>query len=315
MSTEFEDRLREEMRHATAGVPVSPGLVRRARRARQRRIVTSAAAAAAAATTAVAAVALTTGGTGAPREDGSYATAYVVSHVESALGTASASDMAYMREDGGLVYRWLYNGPQGVSSRTEMLPGEGRAGEIDTGSSTTQAGATATWVGYQTRTWWRQSFPGTLSQPASQGSCAAQVRLDVQPGTLPVLAANIRQALTCGQLTNEGTEHIDGVTAIKLVSVQVVRSKAHNVTRNGKTVRIPATTYTTTTNIWVDPVSYLPVRFVTTTSEASDSDPGSFVSGSGTWDIQWLQPTSANLALLTVRIPPGFTEVAPPTSR
>lgn len=316
ISTEFEDRLREEMGHATAGVSVSPGLVHRVCRSRQRRVMAGAAATATAAAAAAAAVVISAGATGASRDGGTYTTAYIVSHVESALGTAaSAQDIAYMRETGGLVYRWLYNGPRGVSSRNEMLPGGGRPGKIDTGSTTTQAGTSWTSVNYNTKTWWRQSSSTAPSQPAPQSSCAAQVQLDVQPGTLPVLAADIREALACGQLTNEGTEHGDGVNAIELGSVRIVTEPAHDVVRQGKTMHIPATTLTTTTNVWVDPASYLPVRFVSTTTEASVSDPGSFVTGSGTWDIQWLPPTGANLALLTVQIPPGFTQVAPPTQR
>lgn len=325
MSIEFEDRLREEMRHATAGISVSPSLLRRARRSRQQRVMTGAAGTAAAAAAVAAAVIVATGATGASREGGTRTTAYIVSNVESALGTAaSAQDIAYMREDGGLVYRWLYNGPQGVSSRNELLPGGGRPGEIDTGSTTTQRGTTSTSVNYSTKTWWRQTSPGAPRQPspqasgtlsqAPQGSCAAQVQLDVQPSTLPVLTADIRQALACGQLTSEGTEHVDGVNAIELGSVRTVTEPAHEVTRKGETIQIPATTFTTTTNLWVDPASYLPVRFVTTTTEVSASDPGSYLTGSGAWDIQWLPPTVANLALLTVQIPPGFTQVAPPTS-
>jgi hypothetical protein len=314
MNTEFEDRLREEMRHATAGVSVSTGLIHAARRSRRRRVMTGAAVAAAAAVTA-AAVTVTTGGTGASREGGDYTTAYVVSHLESAFGAASAEDIAYMRETDGLAYRWLYSGPRGVSSRNEMLPGDGRQGKIDTGSTTARARTTSTLVDYHTKTWWRLSFSRTPDQPAPPGSCNVQVQLDVQPDTLPVLAADIRQALACGQLTDEGTEHIDGVDVIKLGSVRTVTEPAHDAARHGKTRHIPATTFTTITNIWVDPASYLPVRFVSATTEASASDPGSFVTGSGTWDIKWLPPTGADLALLTVQIPPGFTQVAPPTQR
>lgn len=313
MSTEFEDRLREEMRHANAGVSVSPGLIRRVVRSRQRRVMTGTAAAVAA-VAAVAAAIVTTGATGASRDGGTYTTAYIVSHIDSALGTAaSAQDIAYLSETGGLVYRWLYNGPQGVLTRNELQSGGGRLGEIDTGTATTQAGTTSTLVNYYTKTWWQQTSPETPGQPVPPSSCAAQVQLDVQSATLPVLAADIRQALACGQLTNEGTEQIDGVNAVELASVQTVTSPAHDVTRQGKTILIPSTTFTTTTNIWVDPASYLPVQFVTTTTEKSASDPGSFLTGSGPWDIQWLPPTGANLALLTVQIPPGFTQVAPPS--
>jgi hypothetical protein len=54
ISTQFEERLREEMRHATTGVSAPSGLVRRARRDRRRRMVTRASAACAAAAVAVA---------------------------------------------------------------------------------------------------------------------------------------------------------------------------------------------------------------------------------------------------------------------
>jgi hypothetical protein len=53
---EFTDRLREEMRHTTAGVPAPAGLVRRARLGRRRRIM---ARATASAVTAVAVAAAT----------------------------------------------------------------------------------------------------------------------------------------------------------------------------------------------------------------------------------------------------------------
>jgi hypothetical protein len=317
MSTEFEDRLREEMRHATAGALLSPGLVGRARGHLRRRVMTGAAAVAITATAAAAAVIVATGVTGASRESGIRTTAYIVSQVDAALGAAgSAQDIAYLREDGGLVYRWLYNGSQGTSSRNELLAGGGRPGEIDTGSTTTQARTTAISVNYHTKTWWRESSPasGALSQPPAHSSCTVQVALDVQPSTLPVLAADIRRALACGQLTSEGTQNVDGVNAIKLGSVQTLTEPAHAATRNGRTTQIPATTYTTVTKLWVDPDSYLPVRFVTTTTDSSASDPGSYLTGSGTWDVQWLPPTSANLALLTVKIPPGFTQVAAPVS-
>ena len=54
ISTEFEERLREEMRHATTGISAPSGLVRRARRDRRRRIVSRASAASAAVAVAVA---------------------------------------------------------------------------------------------------------------------------------------------------------------------------------------------------------------------------------------------------------------------
>jgi hypothetical protein len=45
--------------------------------------------------------------------------------------------------------------------------------------------------------------------------------MSVNPHQDPAtLAANIREALACGQLTNEGTENVNELNAIKLVSVR-----------------------------------------------------------------------------------------------
>lgn len=78
------------------------------------------------------------------------------------------------------------------------------------------------------------------------------------------------------------------VNALKLVSVQQQRQ--------GKVLA------TLTRIIWVDPATYLPVRLTNQWTRPMVSVPMRF-------DIRWLPPTSVNLAQLTVRIPPGFTQV------
>ena len=85
-------------------------------------------------------------------------------------------------------------------------------------------------------------------------------------------------------------QQVDGVNALKLVSVQRSRLGPEKTLRS------------ITTTIWVDPATYLPVRLTTQWTRPLVSVPMRL-------DFRWLPPTSANLALLTVRIPPGFTQV------
>jgi len=97
------------------------------------------------------------------------------------------------------------------------------------------------------------------------------------------MVAQIRTALTCGRLRVAGNGDIDGVHCIKLVE------KAEGITL----------TY------WVSRSAYLPVRLVTQFTQW----PGPQTEQD---DFSWLPPTRADLALVTVAIPPGFRQVAPP---
>jgi hypothetical protein len=304
MTTEFEDRLREQMRHATAGVRVRApaSLISDARQGRRRHIMARATAAGVAAA-ATAAVIVTTGTAGAPRDAGIQTTGYVINHVESGLNTvAAADDIAYLRGTDGSVDQWLYNGPRGVMTRVSASTPQAQPA-LEMGSATTSAGTTTTLVAYKVKTWWRMFTPGTARLANPPASCHEQIPVDMSAYTLPVLTANIHQALTCGQLKNEGTEHVKGVDAIKLVSVHSWTMSPDNPgNKSGKTV-----TGTTTTTLWVDLATYLPVRWQVV-GDSSDSHQATLLSS----DITWLPPTSANLALLTIHIPSGFTQVSPP---
>ena len=284
ISTEFEERLREEMRHATSGISAPSGLVRRARRDRRRRIVSRASAAFAAAAVAVAgAVIVSNGTTGASRDSGTYTTAYVVKHVESAVD--AVNEIAYMHFTAPWVAPmdiWVYDGPQGQASRAEYF--DPRSGQLFQ-----EFGMTATPTNYETyvnvyffaKTWSKQSYQGP--KPSETG-CGFS--LSTGWVTFPEMAAGLRKDLACGALSSEGMQQVDGVNALKLVSVQ--RSRLG-----------PKTLGTITTIIWVDPATYLPVRLTTQWTRPIVSVPMRY-------DFRWLPPTSANLALLTVRIPPGF---------
>jgi hypothetical protein len=294
ISTEFEERLRAEMRHATTGISAPSGLVRKARRDRRRRIACRAGAASAAAAVVAAAVIVSNGTTGASRDSGTYTTAYVVKRVTSALD--AVNEIAYMHfaSPPGMAPMdlWVYDGPRGQSYRAEYF-------DPNDGQPILEVGTTATPANYETwinvdpirKTWSKQSYQGP--KPSGTG-CVTPVPTSLI--SFPEIAAGLREYLACGTLSYEGMQYVDGVNALKLVSVQ------HQ--RRGKTLSA------LTTIIWVDPATYLPVRLTTQVRGTTQSS-RPFVSVPMRFDIRWLPPTSANLALLTVPIPPGFTRVQP----
>jgi hypothetical protein len=275
------------MRHATTGVSAPSGLVRRARRGRRRRIVSRVSAAAVAVAVAVAgAVIVSDGTTGASRDSGTYTTAYVVRHVEWALD--AADEIAYMHFTSHLVAPmdvWAYDGPQGQAYRAEYFdPVRGQLFQEVAMTATPADYQTYITVYFDNKTWSKLSYQGP--KPGKTG-CGFSV--PTSWATYPEIAAGLRKDLACGALSSEGMQQVDGVHALKLVSVQ------H--TRFG-----PKTPGSVTTIIWVDPATYLPVRVTTQWTRPMVSVPMTF-------DFRWLPPTRANLALLTVRIPPGFTRV------
>ena len=288
ISTEFEERLRAEMRHATTGVSAPSSLVRRARRARRWRIVSRASAASAAAAVTVAgAVIVSNATTGSSRDSGTYTTAYVVKHVESALN--ALNEIAYIHVTSRVAASmniWAYDRPQGQAYRAEYF-------DLRSGELFEEVGMTATPTNYQTyiavyffdKTWSKQTYQGAKPREKSCG-----FSLPPTWGTYPGIAAGLHQDLACGALNSEGMQQVDGVNALKLVSVQHSRFGPK---------RTPATTVTI---IWVDPATYLPVRLTTQQTRPEASVPMRL-------DFRWLPPTRANLALLTVRIPAGYTQV------
>jgi hypothetical protein len=67
---------------------------------------------------------------------------------------------------------------------------------------------------------------------------------------------------------------------------------------------------TVTTTLWVDPASYLPVRWA---QDGKVTGRKGIVVPSVNQDVEWLPPTGANLVQLTVPIPSGFTRVSSPS--
>jgi hypothetical protein len=300
MNAELEDRLQAEMRHATAGARVPPDLARRAWRNRRRRVTTRAAAAAG--TAAVLAAAAVAGTTGASRPSGIHTTAYIVKHVGSALsGAVAANDIMDLRAADGSAETWISSGPAGPESRTKMAWPPGQV-YFDTGTNLKTD--TVTGVNYRTKTWNRFTSPGPSQPYPPPTSCRQVGQPDdtatfVMRLTLATLAASIREALACGQWSSDGTQHVGGVDAIKLVSVSTVHlsDPTQHTHAPGETLRF-------TTTAWVDSASYLPLRWMQTILVNGKKVPGP----PPEYNIQWLPPTSANLAQLTVPIPAGFTQ-------
>jgi len=233
-----------------------------------------------------AAVIVSNGTTGASRDSGTYTTAYVVKHVESALD--GVNKIAYIHLTSHIVANmdaWAYDGPHGQAFRAEYFdPRSGQLFEEDGTTATPTNYATDIEVYFNNKTWSKQSYQGP--KPSETG-CGFS--LPTSWATYPKIAAGLRKNLACGALSFKGMQQVDGVNALKLVSVQ----RSHLG---------PKTVGSITTTIWVDPATYLPVRLTTQWTRPLVSVPMRL-------DFRWLPPTSANLALLTVRIPPGFTQV------
>ena len=158
---------------------------------------------------------------------------------------------------------------------------------------------TYTSVSYAAKTW----STGTVQadklrppgQPGLRGTCLAAICLDLRQDPA-ALTSDIREALSHGQLTRDGTEDINGVNAIKLVAV-VTKPQA-----SGQFAFVGRTT------LWVNPATYLPVRI--NTNLTATLGHGQTTHIVGTRDVSWLPATSANLADLRVPIPAGFTQVS-----
>jgi hypothetical protein len=306
MNTDVEDLLREGMERFTADLRAPAGLTQRAMRRRRRRLAVRSGAAV---TTALAAgiVALALVVLPGANYDGTAAA--VVKRVDTALSAADPGQIAQVTVTtqganafGGpavvaTAEEWSYGGQWRVVTHTA-------AGQLiyDEGFS---AKSGYTLVNYQAREWARQ--PG-LGRPVGSASdtrdclpVSAGSQLLFTPG-LPGLgfsvssppatvAKALRTAVSCGTLTVAGRQRVDGIEAIELTSR-------------------PGSGFAET--IWVNPGTYLPVRVVTGAAARQPVIPY----GGGAFPLQqtanftWLEPTTQNLANLTVPIPAGFRHVA-----
>ena len=266
---------------------------------RRRLALLSAVAALTAAAAAAAVAALVVPGAGDSGTGGPVVgTAYVVKHVDSALDAASAGAIAQMRVttrgaviSGGTISATAEEWSYGDRWRAVTYSAAGHL-VYDEGVSTASV---YTVVSYQAQTWARQRQAGhraALSPgPRRCAPVVAAIPLLFQPGlpgpgasvgSLPETAVRVlRAAVSCGALAAAGRQRVDGIEALVLTS--------------SPGSPIPET-------IWVSPGTYLPVRVAV---RPVPGTPGQWQ----TADITWLQPTTQNLANLTVPVPAGFRQV------
>jgi len=300
MSIDFEDQLRAEM--GRVRVTPRPGLAREAHRryARSRRrtalavAATGTAAAVAGATAGYAATARTPGT--APIET----TAYVVSHVTSALSATDAIGYSTARFSGpgsgiGFLHDRTAEWEFGKLSRSLIETATGRP-LVDRATRPVRDGWHIITVGYASRDWTATTIPrDQLYQPAlgDDDLCRGSVLglFNSRVTSAADWKKIIANGLSCGAFTDAGRQWVDGVDAIKLVG----HKAAH-------------------TTIWVDPGSYLPVRLTDQVQvifgSTKNQHPATL-----TIDFRWLPPTKANLRELTAPIPPSFREVTGATPR
>ena len=210
-------------------------------------------------------------------------TAYVDSHVTQALDAVPAGTISYLQMNFALHSDVTDFWDRGPAHRIETF----RAGQLVSESGSAVAGTTMTsvYVNYQYRIWHRSVTrigPPSAADKAPAISCDNVDRLGI-PDNASRLVAKLRVLVSCGMLKADGTATVGGVTAIRLTT--------------------PANNGFTTT-WYVSPATYLPIRETKTQSGILRLRN----------DFQWLPPTTANRAKLSLPAAPrGFTQVPMPT--
>jgi hypothetical protein len=180
---------------------------------------------------------------------------------------------------------------RGYVYRTSTL---GRGGRVVFASRSVVSGLQIYNLGvdYRHRTW--ATTPGAISPGLAGHPCQSQ------PSPVPdcpgSLASQIRREIAAGKFRVTGRQFVDGVNAIKLTGVPTdaawVRIKPLKEWKGHM--------YQT---LWVDPHTFLPVRWTTVTTLSG------LGSGGTQEDFRWLPLTRANLRHLLLAIPPGFHHV------
>jgi len=313
MNGDFEELLRDSMEWFAGTARVPSGLAGLARRQHRRRRLAARAAIAAGTAVASAAVviAVTGGAAGAPRPPAraggavqAQTAAYIVRRAERAVSTRnlileiSTPEQVVISQQPGKrpvtsfiprSVQWGYH----YQSRTEVfaayLRRHGRPGAANTDTEDGPLGKslasspslhrfTETMVNYSDRTWSRGRQLTGLAGGGSAGTACELIDGMTDPRAAGeaffTSPSYIRSALACGGLSVAGRVRVDGAAAIKLTGTR-------------RLMRLPLTVY-------VSPATYLLIRVVI---------------GGLRQDYRWLAPTASNLAMLKVRIPPGFRRV------
>jgi len=300
MNANLEELLTEELQRQADGAQWRPELLRTAlrrhrRRQLRRRVALPVLAVGVAAVVAVSVVAVASGrsapAAARPRIE---TAAYVLSRATSAV-TAATSDVLEVRSRvsaGWSVTSWVAPKTGVVRLDTRLAP---------SGHSTFYSEPSKTViVDYQTRSWWSVGLDRLARSMPPGLRRRAELRHDLRliPGllafqmnawdngdptlTIPTPAA-IRSELADGRFRLIGSQTSGGQ---RLLELRGMGSGNAGVAQHDRMLAI-----------WVNAATYLPVRSVAIVG----SEPP-LVS-----EFTWLAPTAANLAILTPRIPAGFT--------
>jgi hypothetical protein len=297
MTTDLERMLAEGLARYAESVTAPEGLMGTVRARRRRRLVVRACAAAGGViAVAAATVLLATGGpAGEPRM---LTDAYVVKQVQAALAAAGSNDgkvMHAITSDPvitGNITSWAYQG-----AGLDQLPLT--RGLLVQGHRIVGRTVTYSFVDYSSRTWSRdvvQLRPGDIPP----GTIPEFMELFLAPGCkdaasslMPALSwpEYLRAGLACGAFRYAGYATVDGTRVLALNSVQ-----------------LPGAISRETATLWVSPQTYLPVREVTRAVPHIGMVIPHMYDPVIT-NFQWLPPTPASIAKVSVTIPAGFRQV------
>ena len=289
MSTDFEERLRADMRQVQ--VRPRPGLAREAHRryARSRRrtafaVAATGTAAAVAGATAGFALTARTADTG-PIET----TASVVSHVSAALAATDAIGYTTAQYSGpgatGVSFDRVVEWEFGDQTRQLFESSAGQPIVDNSARPEDGRGEIFISVHYPDRDWMSITVPSSELPRPSGGHNRCEDNFFGQ-NTAADWRQIIAAGLKCGMFTVAGRQWVDGVDAIKLTGHKPAAG----------------------TTIWVDPSSYLPVRLTAQLQLYAGGNEKQ--NATLTIGFRWLPPTRANLKELTAPIPKGFREAS-----
>jgi hypothetical protein len=223
-------------------------------------------------------------------------TAYVVSHVSSAL--AATNRMAYtnttfrvpknavLTHPEPVIDGWSY----GIRNRT-LRESAGGQPLTEYWVRTGHGKPTLIVVNHPQRSWERLAYKPATTGPQT-GLCRAP-QFFLILGARNAAAADwkpiVGSGLRCGLFHVAGHQRVEGIDAIKLTG-----------------------TAQTGITLWVDPHTYLPVQIAGNVQIVESFGKNGPETTKATIRIhfRWLPPTRANLAHLTGTIPPGFHQVS-----
>lgn len=212
-----------------------------------------------------------------------------------------------------------------VAYRTSSAVADANADDLAS-AQTTQTGASGTVV--SSYDWWQYEGAGRHEQLAADGSptrdmswtvgadgmtttrvvdYTADTWYDAQSalpeaagsGFALALGDSIRYRLQNGNYDSVQSTTLNGQPALELSGVVTMFAGGTGVPPGGQQDQTGASTDWT---MWVDPTTYLPMQMVETAPDGTKT----------TTVMEWLAPTTGDLAQLTAPVPAGFTEVPAP---